>query len=117
MWNGVKKFSSMFITRVSGSPRGMIPGSGGAIIAFVGPEATGKSTLIKEMRKWLGEHFAVEQINAGKLPSTFLSFIPNMLVPTLRSLLPGYRSTRIEAKYTYQEDSETTQVYPLFFFI
>ena len=93
----------------------MVPGSGGAIIAFVGPEATGKSTLIKEMRKWLGEHFTVEQIHAGKPPSTVLSFIPNMLVPALRSLLPNYRSTRIEAKYTYQEDTEPTQIYPLFF--
>lgn len=115
MWAGVKKFSSMFIMRVSGSPRGMIPGSGGAIIAFVGPEATGKSTLIKEMRKWLGEHFAVEQIHAGKPPSTLLSVIPNILVPTLRSLLPSYRSTRIEAKYTYQDDTEKPQIYPLFF--
>jgi thymidylate kinase len=96
----------------------MIPASGGAIIAFVGPEATGKSTLIKEMHKWLGEHFAVEQIHAGKPPSTLLSFLPNLVVPALRSLLPNYRSTRIEARYTYQEDEEKSDsVYPLFFAI
>jgi thymidylate kinase len=118
MWTGLKKFTSMFYTRVSGSPRGMIPASGGAIIAFVGPEATGKSTLIKEMHKWLGEHFAVEQIHAGKPPSTLLSFLPNLVVPALRSLLPNYRSTRIEARYTYQEDEEKSDsVYPLFFAI
>lgn len=116
MWAGIRKFSTMFFARLSESPRGMIPASGGVIIAFVGPEATGKSTLIKEMRKWLGEHFAVEQIHAGKPPSTLLSFIPNLLVPALRFLLPKYRSTRIEAKYTYREDEEKTQsVYPLFF--
>lgn len=116
MWAGIKKFTNMFYTRVSKKPRGMILASGGAIIAFVGPEATGKSTLIEEMRKWLGEHFAVEQIHAGKPPSTLLSFFPNLLVPAMRSLLPKYRSTRIEAKYTYQEDEKKSQsVYPIFF--
>lgn len=115
-WTGLKKFIRMGYTRVSGSPRGMVPNSGGVIIAFVGPEATGKSTLIREMRKWLGEHFAVEQIHAGKPPSTFLSFFPNLVVPALRSLLPNYRSTRIEARYTYQDvEQESQTVYPLFF--
>lgn len=118
MWTGLKKISRMFYLRGSGSPRGMIPCSGGAIIAFVGPEATGKSTLINEMNHWLGEHFAVEQIHAGKPRSTVLSFLPNLLLPALRSLFPNYRSTRIEAKYTYQEIPEKTQtVYPLFFAI
>jgi thymidylate kinase len=96
----------------------MIPGSGGAVIAFVGPEATGKSTLINEMRHWLGAHYAVEQIHSGKPSSTFISVIPNLLVPALRSLLPNQRSTSIESKYTYEDDSEKAQsVYPLLFAI
>jgi thymidylate kinase len=117
-WNGIRKFSSMFYGRLSGTPKGMIPGSGGAVIAFVGPEATGKSTLINETRHWLGEHFAVEQIHAGKPRSTVLSVFPNLLVPALRSLLPNQRSTRIESKYANNEDAEKSQsVYPLFFAI
>ncbi len=115
---GIQKFTRMFYQRLSGSPKGMIPVSGGAVIAFVGPEATGKSTLINETRHWLGEHFAVEQLHAGKPRSTVLSVIPNLLVPALRSLLPNQRSTSIESKYTYEDDSEKAQsVYPLLFAI
>lgn len=117
-WDGIRKFTGMFYRRVSGSPKGMIPGSGGAVIAFVGPEATGKSTLIKEMKQWLGEHFTVEQIHAGKPRSTFISAIPNLFVPALRSLLPDLRSTHIESKYAYDEYPEKSQsVFPLFFAI
>lgn len=115
-WSGIQKFTSMFYRRLSGTPKGMIPGSGGAVIAFVGPEATGKSTLINETRRWLGEHFAVEQIHAGKPRATVLSVVPNLLVPALRSLLPNQRPTRIESKYANNEDAEQSQsVYPLFF--
>ncbi|HZI23525.1 MAG TPA: hypothetical protein VFD46_00525, partial [Chryseolinea sp.] len=62
---GVRKFTAMVIRRLTRSQKELMPRSGGAVIAFVGPEATGKSTLIAEMSKWLGEHFAVEQFHAG----------------------------------------------------
>ncbi len=115
---GVRKFTAMVLRRLTQSQKELIPRSGGAVIAFVGPEATGKSTLIAEMSQWLGEHFAVEQIHAGKPKSTLLSIVPNLLVPTLRSLFPGSRSTRLEAQYLYEDQSEKPQTsYPLIFAI
>jgi len=111
---GVGKFTAMLFRRQVRSQKGMIPISGGAVIAFVGPEATGKSTLLDEMRHWLGEHFAVEQIHAGKPKSTLLSIVPNYLVPALRVVLPTYRSSHVEAQSVSDEQSEKPQaVYPL----
>lgn len=115
---GLLKFASMLFRRLARSQKGMVLGSGGAIIAFVGPEAVGKSTLLAEMSHWLGEHFAVEQIHAGKPGSTLLSVIPNLFVPALRSILPSYRSTHVENHYASKERSETSQTeYPLIFAI
>lgn len=96
----------------------MVPQSGGAVIAFVGPEATGKSTLLREISNWLGEHFEVERIHAGKPKPTVLSMLPNVLLPALRRLLPTYRSGSIEAVYISKERQEKPPtVYPLIFAI
>ena len=112
--SGIRTFLTMGIRRLLRSERGMSPQSGGAVIAIVGPEATGKSTLLAEMKNWLGEHFAVKQIHAGKPKSTLLTFIPNLLVPTLRLFLPAYRSSRIETQHASDERIQNTQkVYPL----
>jgi len=115
---GTRKFTAMLFRRLTRSQKELIPRSGGAVIAFVGPEATGKSTLIAEMSGWLGEHFAVEHIHAGKPKSTPLTIVPNLLVPALRSLFPGSRSTRLEAQYLYEEPSEKPRTsFPLIFAI
>ncbi|MDX1520492.1 MAG: hypothetical protein R3264_02595, partial [Anaerolineae bacterium] len=60
---GIKKFTTMFVHRLTRSKKGMVHGGGGAVIAFVGSEATGKSTLLANMKSWLGEHFVVDQIH------------------------------------------------------
>lgn len=114
--SGIRKFSIMLFRRLTRPQTGLIPSSGGAVIAFVGPEATGKSTLLAEMRHWLGEHFAVDQIHLGKPKSTVLSLLPNLLVPALRFVLPSYRSSRVETQYASKERSEESRaVYPLLF--
>jgi thymidylate kinase len=110
---GLSKLAAMVMRRVTGSGKGMALRSGGAVIAFVGPEATGKSTLLSEVQSWLGEHFVVEQIHAGKPKSTILSVAPNLLVPVLRSLLPGYRSGNVEVLYSAEDTS--SKPFPLIF--
>jgi len=116
--SGVRKFSSMLFRRLTRSQKGMTPLSGGAVIAFVGAEATGKSTLLAEMTRWLGEHFAVEQIHVGKPKSTILSVIPNLAVPALRAVLPNHRSGHVESRYDSNVQSEPSQkIYPLSFAI
>lgn len=112
--SGIRKFLTMAFRRIMRSERGMSPQSGGAVIAIVGPEATGKSTLLAEMKNWLGEHFAVNQIHAGKPKSTLFTFIPNLLVPALRFFLPTYRSSRIETQHASEDlDQNSQKVYPL----
>ena len=114
--DGVQKFLIMLFRRLTRSQKGMIPRDGGALIAFVGSEATGKSTLLAAMKSWLGEHFAVEQIHVGKPKATILSAVPNVLVPALRAMLPTYRSSHLESQHTCHKQSEQWRKgYPLIF--
>ena len=112
--SGIHKFSLMVYGRLTRSKKGMILQSGGAVIAFVGPEATGKSTLLTATKRWLGEHFVVNQIHAGKPKSTPLTMLPNLLLPLLRSALPTYRQSKIATNHASLEQShEVPKVYPL----
>ena len=113
---GLQKFMIMVLRRLRKSQRGMIPLSGGALIAFVGAEATGKSSLLFTISHWLGEHFDVEKNHIGKPAPTALSAIPNLLLPVLRFILPNYRSTRIQTKYASNCLSEKAKKsFPLIF--
>ncbi|MCA9246204.1 MAG: hypothetical protein KDA42_03785 [Planctomycetales bacterium] len=69
---------------------------GGAVIALVGPEATGKSTLVAECAKWLGKTFAVRTVHAGKPPSAWLTWPVNALLPWLRRYAPTLRTNHID---------------------
>lgn len=113
---GVRKFMILLFRRLIRSHKGMVPRGGGALIAFVGPEATGKSTLLAEVRDWLGKHFAVEQIHAGKPKSTIVSFVPNLLVPAMRAMLPTCRSIHLESQYASKKQAaKAERDYPLIF--
>lgn len=46
---------------------------GGAVIAFVGGDATGKSTLVLETARWLARAFPVRTVHAGKPPASWLT--------------------------------------------
>ncbi len=112
--SGIQKFSLMAYGRLIRSKRGMILQSGGSVIAFVGPEATGKSTLLNSTKRWLGEHFVIEQIHAGKPKSTLLTLIPNALSPFLRSTLPTYRPSKVITQQASNDQAKkSSEVYPL----
>lgn len=78
--------------------------AGGAIIAFVGAEATGKSTLVANTGRWLGSAFAVQTIHAGKPPSTLLTTPLNLLLPMLRTRLSSLRTSRLEGHISPDQD-------------
>lgn len=114
----VREFAARAFHHSRGSRKGLMPAGGGAVIAFVGPEATGKSTLLADAESWLGAHFSVRRVHAGKPPSTFLTVVPNMLLPALRSLFPGQRSTRVTAgPISEVEERATGKTFPMLFAI
>jgi thymidylate kinase len=113
--NGVQRLAVMVVRRFGRSRKNMIPQSGGAVVAFVGSEATGKSTLLSEVSRWLGRHFDIERTHAGKPAPTVLTAIPNALVPVLRAVLPRHRSTHVEAQYAGDNLAKDPRRFPLIF--
>jgi thymidylate kinase len=93
---GTVRFAGVLAHRLSGSSKKLTPAGGGGVIAFVGSEATGKSTIIEVVQGWLGESYTVRRIHAGKPPATALTYVPHSLLPALRALFPDQRSTRVE---------------------
>ncbi|MCK5872805.1 MAG: hypothetical protein KAG26_08265 [Methylococcales bacterium] len=87
--------------------------TGGKIIALIGPQATGKSSLIAAIQTWLGQELYVHAIHVGKPPSTGLTWLPNQLIPLARKLLPGQTTIKIE-KQAQETDNHT---FPMIFLI
>jgi thymidylate kinase len=81
--------------RLLGNKKNKTLQSGGAIIAFTGADATGKSTLVAETRRWLGSTFSVRAVHVGKPPSSLLMRPVNNLLPLMRHLLPQLRRSQI----------------------
>ncbi len=84
------------------------------LIAFVGSEATGKSTILNEVEGWLGRTQPVRRIHAGKPPSTPITFVPHVLLPAIRRLFPEQRTLRVEER-NEDVDGSTRKTYPLLF--
>ena len=80
--------------------------SGGAVITFVGADATGKSTLVSETARWLGKVFAVRKVHVGKPPTSLLTIIFNITLPLVRRLLPQLRRSQIQIQ---QNDTKSAQ--------
>lgn len=83
--------------RLFGPRRNKAPAVGGALIAFVGPDATGKSTLLRETEKWLGQVYAVRSVHAGKPPSSWTTLPLNAILPLARRARPDLRRDRRSA--------------------
>jgi thymidylate kinase len=85
--------------------------TGGKIIALVGPQATGKSTLVAALAKWLGAELKVTTIHAGKPPSTLATLLPNALIPLVRRLAPRQATIVVEKKL---EETPEARLSPVF---
>jgi thymidylate kinase len=84
--------------RFIGRRKNKTPNTGGAIIAFVGADATGKSTLVAETGRWLGSVFATQIVHVGKPPSTWLTLPLRIILPLMRRLLPHLRRDWVSNK-------------------
>ena len=89
-WRRIVKFAALTIHHIR-HERTLSISKPGKIIAIVGPEASGKSTVSGYLTTWLGKHFATLQIHSGKPPSTIVSFLPNLILPFLRKVFSRYR--------------------------
>jgi thymidylate kinase len=89
----------------------------GAVIAFVGSEATGKSTMLAETERGLADGLEVRRVHAGKPPSTPMTAAPNLFLPLLRSLAPGQRSTRVDARHVEHGEDDGLRLPPTLFAI
>jgi thymidylate kinase len=82
--------------RFTGNRKNKVLQSGGATIAFVGADATGKSTLVNETGRWLGKIFAVRTVHVGKPPSSWLTAPVNLALRLARRLFPQMHRRREE---------------------
>ncbi len=83
--------------RLKGNLKNKTLHSRGAVIAFVGADATGKSTLIAETARWLGDVFAVRTVHAGKPPSSWLMLPINVILPLARRCMPKLRQRQVKS--------------------
>jgi thymidylate kinase len=85
------------------------------LIAFVGSEAAGKSTVLRELGPRLQRRHAVVRVHAGKPPSTALTFLPHVLLPALRRLFPEQRTLRVVEERHRREGAREGSGFPLLF--
>lgn len=78
--------------------------TGGVVIAVIGPDASGKSTMVAETSAWLGKVFPVHVAHLGKPPSTCLTWLPNLGRRLLCRLAPNLRTVHQPAG-TEREDT------------
>jgi thymidylate kinase len=112
-WIGAKRFTVRMRHRLTKSRRKLTPAAGGALIALVGSEATGKSTLLDEVQSWLSRHYTVRRIHAGKPPSTLLTLLPHTFLPVIRRVFPEHRSTRVQAQHAKTTEREASLLFAL----
>ncbi len=73
---------------------------GGALVAIVGGDATGKSTVSAVLTNLLSGDLRVARSHAGLPPASLLTFIPRMFLPLARRLAPALRTTRVHERTT-----------------
>lgn len=90
--------------------------AGGRIIAFVGPQACGKSTLISRVAEWLGVEISVHRFHVGKPPASALTWLPTRAIPLARRLLPGRRTMTVEQSLN-EDAEEKPRSFPLLYVV
>jgi thymidylate kinase len=86
-WLGYAEFLGATLTkRFKRQAGNKILVAGGAIIAVVGADATGKSTLVEAASIWLRKIFVLRTVHAGKPPSSLLTLPINLLIALNREL-------------------------------
>jgi thymidylate kinase len=65
----------------------------GALIAVVGGDGAGKSTVVDGLSSWLGQHFATETVHLGKPPRSMISIMYKCVIVATRKAFGGFQSS------------------------
>jgi thymidylate kinase len=79
--------------------------TGGGLICIVGLDATGKTTISTELKKWLGKNFSIYEAHFGKPPSTAITIPFNLVIKLLRKIIPIEKELRSGTKSTNKQKS------------
>lgn len=90
-----------------------IPCRAGHIVAFVGPQATGKSTLLGAIAERYAGDGRIQFQHVGKPPVTFVTWLPRRLIPLVRALAPGKSTGNVER----ERAAEAPRSWPLLYLV
>lgn len=85
--------------RLRSGGKNKVLNSGGSVIAIIGADATGKSTLVSEMGRWLGKNLSVRILHAGKPPTSWLTSPANLLFRHTQRYKSKLHSNNGETQY------------------
>jgi len=106
LFSHVQLLIGKLIKKVRKQKGNKILASGGTVVAIVGADATGKSTLVRETSHWLRKNFVVNTVHAGKPPSTALTLPVNILLALYRRFKHGSQSVGRPEKGVLLEEGE-----------
>ena len=67
---------------------------GGAMIAIVGGDGAGKSSVVDGLSAWLGQHFATTSVHLGKPPRSMTSIMYKCVIVAARKAFGPIRTRR-----------------------
>ncbi len=80
---------------IRGGVHGGMPASGGMVLAVVGCDGSGKSTMVQELTRWLNTHYAVQTYHLGKPRRSRLNYIMLRFAGVLGRLSIKVHSARV----------------------
>ncbi|MGD9107941.1 MAG: hypothetical protein PVI75_02095 [Gammaproteobacteria bacterium] len=112
-WKRSKIFGKAYLCGKCGfklSGKSLFPG--GKIIAFVGSEASGKSTLSKAVYEWLHRGFDVCHIHVGKPPKNIMTFLPWQFIKLYVRIKKLFKKATVE-KQQNSVNEYVDKIHPL----
>ena len=95
-WRSAARLAQIGFNRLFLKEKHMELDAGGVVLAVVGPHTAGKSTVCEHLRQWLGRELRVRYVHVGKPPSTFLTWLPNRLIPMVKRMYPAATTQRVD---------------------
>jgi thymidylate kinase len=109
----ITSFAHLIVTKalrsIGARKKNKVFQAGGAVVAIVGADATGKSTVVSETGRWLGENFLVRVIHAGKPSSSWATAPVNLALRLARLVSPKLGPTIKESRKPAEIESSPSK--------